>query len=557
MQIRKRFREDLDRYYNNIHINDFSSFIKSDFRDDQLFDLSEERAQKNIKESNKMIHKIEVWLSLPDVTWEEKIILKICRDFCEYIIRNGKYYWYKFNLTHNTTPLPYVVKRLETYPLEEKEDLEKYEMLIRQFPVKLQEMWKKLKDQERRGIILPAEQVHVVINLLQSLVCDKNTPMKPWNRKNVTLEIPETSRKRIEEAIEQFNYTLGWMLNEVRYNYNPERKVILPGLCHIAGGEEYYRSQIITYTSYPTEPEELHELGLENLRITQEKMRDIIHGLGLDYQLKEFETYMRTNRICYDDTPEALQRRFDCVQKKIVPRLDDFFCRKPKVGCRCQALPKSKEGTTSWGYYSVPIGEEKDGVFYYSAAELDQRSQIRTAAIVGHELLPGHHFQTNLIAEDDSLPMICREHFNTAYADGWAEYAADLVGEMGVYDAYDLYGRYVWDLVLCCRLVVDTGLNAMGWSIDQARRFMKDNTNLTKSEIYMETLRYSVDMPAQALAYKYGSLKMHALRDRAEREMGSRFQIQIYHDEVLRYGSAPLNILEEIVNNYIFSGNNR
>ena len=195
--------------------------------------------------------------------------------------------------------------------------------------------------------------------------------------------------------------------------------------------------------------------------------------------------------------------------------------------------------------------EEKEGVFYYSAAELERRSQIRTAAIVAHELLPGHHFQTNLIAEDESLPLICREHFNTAYADGWAEYAADLAGEMGVYDLYDLYGRYVWDLVLCCRLAVDTGLNAMGWSMEKARSFMKENTNLTETEIHMETLRYSVDMPAQALAYKYGSLKMHEFRERSQRILKDRFDVRAYHEEILRYGSAPLHILEKIVDHYI------
>lgn len=556
MKIREGFRKELDEYYGRIHINDFSSFIKSDFREGQLFDLSEERAEKNIQESERMIDKIHTWFQDPDITWEEKVVLEICKDFCEYIIRNGRYYWYKFNLTHNTTPLPYVVKRLETYPIETKEDLELYEMLLAQFPQKLKEMMWKLKEQESRGIILPDEQAEIVIRLLKSLYCRQDTKLKPWNREGIGVTVPEKARKRIEKSAAQFNDTLEWMAGEIRDHYNPEHKIILPGLCHIDGGEEYYRRQIITYTSYALKPEQLHELGLENLEITQEKMRQIIRKLGMNYDIREFEEYLKKNRICFDSTKEALQKRFDTVQRKIEPELSRFFLRCPKAGCRCQALPKSKEGTTSWGYYSVPIGEEKEGIFYYSAAELDQRSQIRTAAIVAHELLPGHHFQTNLIAEDESLPLICREHFNTAYADGWAEYAADLVGEMGVYDLYDLYGRYVWDLVLCCRLAVDTGLNAMGWSIKKARSFMKENTNLTDIEIYMETLRYSVDMPAQALAYKYGSLKMHEFRERSQEILKDRFDVKTYHEEVLRYGSAPLYILEKIVDNYNF-GNKR
>lgn len=555
MKIRTGFRRELDSYYQRIHINDFSSFIKSDFRDGQLFDLSQERADRNIRESREMMGKIDGWLSQEDITWEETAVLKICRDFCAYIIRNGEYYWYKFNLTHNTTPLPYVVKRLETYPIRSREDLDAYETLLAQFPEKLRGMLEKLREQEKRGILLPPEQVGIVIRLLESLISPPGTLLKPWNRENVTVEIAEAVRGRIGRSLAEFNSTLDQMIRDIRDSYPSGSREILPGLCHIPGGEEYYRQQIITYTSYALEPEELHALGYENLRITQEKMRGIIRKLGLSFDLKEFQAYLQKNRICFDNTPEELQARFDRAQGRIEPELDRFFLRKPAAGCRCQALPKSKEGTTSWGYYSVPIGEEKQGVFYYSAAELEQRSQIRTAAIVAHELLPGHHFQTNLIAEDASLPMICREHFNTAYADGWAEYAADLAGEMGAYDLYDLYGRYVWDLVLCCRLVVDTGLNAMGWTMDRARAFMRENTNLTDSEIFMETLRYAVDMPAQALAYKYGSLKMRELREKAQGTLKERFDIRRYHEEVLRYGSAPLHILDEIVDNYIFSTN--
>lgn len=557
MEIRKEIRDKLDKYYQKIHINDFSSFIKSDFRDGQLFDLSEERAYKNIEESREMIRRIDCWLTEKDISWEEQTILKICRDFCEYIIRNGKYYWFKFNLTHNTTPLPYVVKRLETYPLEGKEDLVFYEELLRQFPQKLEEMMEKVRSQKEKGILMPAEQVEIVINLLTSLKCAPDTALKPWNRKDIKLSVSVAMQEQIEKEIEEFNDTLDRMIQEMKTEYLPDAARILPGLCHVRGGEEYYRQQIITYTSYPLEPEELQKIGYENLEITREKMRRIIHKLGMNCDVEEFQEYLRKNKIYYDRTPQELQRRFDDIQKKIEPRLPKFFIRMPKAGCRCQALPSNKEGTTSWGYYSVPIGEEKEGIFYYSAAELDKRSQIRTAAIVAHELLPGHHFQTNLIAEDESLPMICREHFNTAYADGWAEYAADLAEEMGVYNLYDLYGRYVWDLVLCCRLIVDTGLNAMGWSIQEARRFMKKNTNLTDKEIFMETLRYSVDMPAQALAYKYGSLKMHEYRSRAQEKLGEDFRIQEYHDEILKYGSAPLNILDEIVDHYIFADKRR
>ena len=556
MQIRETILTRMNQYYHSIHINDFSSFIKSDFRDDTLFDLSEERAQRNALESRALLEEISSWRRLDNLSWEEEIELDIVEDFCHYILRNSEYFWYKFNLTHNTTPLPYVVKRLETFPLKQKKDLDFYMALLEQFPEKLAGMTEKLRGQEERGILLPAEQLDICLHLIESLFQGEESLLKPWQRSGVELELSESEKARINAAVEAMNNSLACILRYLKEEYNQEGTPAIPGLCHIPGGIDYYRQQIITYTSYALDPAELHAIGLRELENTRGKMLAIIRQLGYEMDLKEFEKMLQKKRICFDDTPEQLQQRFDNVQAKIEPKLPDFFLHAPQAGCRCQRLPAAKEKTTSWGYYSVPIGEEKDGVFWYSAAELESRSQIRTAAIVAHELLPGHHFQTNLLSEDKSLPEISQQHFNTAYADGWAEYSADLVGEMGVYDLYDLYGRYVWDMVLCCRLVVDTGLNAMGWDIEKARAFMKENTILTDSEIFTETLRYSVDMPAQALAYKFGSLKMHELRRKAEGALGDCFDIRSYHDEVLRYGSAPLNVLEKIVDHYIATKQN-
>jgi len=149
------------------------------------------------------------------------------------------------------------------------------------------------------------------------------------------------------------------------------------------------------------------------------------------------------------------------------------------------------------------------------------------------------------------MPKICNSHFNTAFADGWAEYSADLANEMGLYNDYDLYGRYLWDLVLCTRLVVDTGLNALGWTMDRAREFMRQNTTLTETEIFTESLRYAVDMPGQALAYKMGSLKMHELRRKAEMTLKDNFNIKDYHEAILQLGSVPLNILEKNINRFL------
>jgi len=167
--------------------------------------------------------------------------------------------------------------------------------------------------------------------------------------------------------------------------------------------------------------------------------------------------------------------------------------------------------------------------------------------------VPGHHFQLARQAENDRLPPIRRESLNlTAYIEGWAEYASDLSREMGLYeDPYDLYGRLVLERFGAQRLVVDTGLNLLGWSLERARAFMKDNTLESDAQVASETLRYSTDLPGQALTYRLGLLMFQDLRRRAGTELGARFDIRRFHDVVLDAGALPLDVLQRHVERFI------
>jgi uncharacterized protein (DUF885 family) len=551
--IKPIIKNELDAFYNRIHINDFSSFIRSDFRDDQLFDLSPERAEKNSSQCRDLLERIAAWRQNLRLTAEELIILDMAQDFARYLLSGSAFYWQRFDLTHNTSPLPYVLKRLETYPLETRADWSRYLMLLSQLPVKLRGMLDKLREQQKRGIMLPREQGNITAKLLTGLLPRGDSLLLPHNRPELRRQgfyLPgekAAAERTLEETALELRRILAWLEGE----YREAAVQAKPGLVNMPDGEAYYQSLIKTYTSYHLTPEAIHRIGLEELALTRSRMEEIIRRLGLDYSIRDFAEYLRRERICFDDTPAQLQARFDRTLAAIRLGIGDFFRRFPQARCRAQALPPERENSTSWGYYSVPLGTEKEGVFYYSCAEMDRRTRIQTAAITAHELLPGHHYQLNLLIEDKTLPELCRYHFNTAFADGWAEYAADLAGEMGVYDQYDLFGRYVWDMVLCCRLIVDTGLNALGWSMEMARDFMSTNTYCTEQEIFTETLRYAVDMPGQALAYKWGSLKMQELRRQAQTALAARFDLPAYHEEILRYGSLPLDLLERVVDGFV------
>jgi uncharacterized protein (DUF885 family) len=173
---------------------------------------------------------------------------------------------------------------------------------------------------------------------------------------------------------------------------------------------------------------------------------------------------------------------------------------------------------------------------------------IGAAALIFHELVPGHHFQVAIQTENPVLPGFRREFWSTAFGEGWAEYASELAGEMGLYgDPWDEYGWLAADMFLAVRLVVDTGMNAFGWSRERAAEYMAEREIETETQIATETLLYAVDMPGQALAYKIGSAKIRELRERAERELGEGFDVRRFHDAVIGSGGMPLGVLEEHV----------
>lgn len=241
-----------------------------------------------------------------------------------------------------------------------------------------------------------------------------------------------------------------------------------------------------------------------------------------------------------------MQERMTGWLDEIRPLMGDSFSQMPEADCGVARTSIEDEKTSSWGFYHVPVpGENDKGIYYYSAAELDKRCQIRMKAVVYHELLPGHHYHMNLVMEDDTLPDIIHHHYNTAYADGWAEYASGMGRELGLYEPINDYGRLSWDSFLCCRLIIDTGLNALGWIYDQTCAFLREHTMFTDLEMHIELIRYTCAMPAQALAYKWGSRFFVNLRERAERELGEAFDIKRYHEAVLAYGATPLDLLEE------------
>ena len=530
--------KEADELFNRLSVNDFYSFTKNNFANGTLINLSHEKAQHDSAECDAFQKRLYGFRNEnKKIKEEDAALLDAIDAYCNYVKTINKHYYYKFSVTHNTCPLPYIVKTLSLFPRNSSEEKERYLMLLSQLPEVLVQMRRKLVEQKERGVVIPKEGLELSVSMFDGLRQGSDSLLK----RGFTSET--------EKMVADYNSELNSFITYLQNDYSDEIKI--KALWEDEGGKEYYQSLIEIYTSSSLSPKEIHEIGLSELENTRSKQRDILKLLGKssDNFLEALQNDRLLRKMFYDSSPAMLQNRLDGYLDRTKTCLSDYFHRLPKTPCLLKRIDPAREGSTSWGYYAVPVGEEVNGIYYYSAAELDKRCQIRTAAIVFHELFPGHHLQVSLIAEDEKLPKMCREHFNTAFADGWAEYAADLANEMGLYNLYELYGRYMWDEILCVRLVVDTAVNGLGWPIEKIRSYMRENTSLNESEIRTESLRYAVDNPGQALAYKMGSLHMRKLRVLAEKEEG--FDIRDFHDALLRYGSIPLTLAEKNIRCYI------
>jgi uncharacterized protein (DUF885 family) len=226
-------------------------------------------------------------------------------------------------------------------------------------------------------------------------------------------------------------------------------------------------------------------------------------------------------------------------------RFDDYFAAGAKASHGVEPLPTALEASMTFGYYDGPRPDRPRGLYLYNAANMTRRPLIDVAALCFHELVPGHHLHFASQQENAGLHPLRTHSFVNAFNEGWAEYSGALAGEMGMYrEPEERYGRLTVDAFLTSRLVVDTGMNVMGWSLEQAREYLRAKTATSEPEIRSETIRYSCDIPGQSLAYKMGDTKMLELRQRMRTALGPRFDLKAFHAAVLAPGALPLPDLD-------------
>ena len=322
-------------------------------------------------------------------------------------------------------------------------------------------------------------------------------------------------------------------------------------------GDEYYQYLIKGYTTTDLTAQEIHEIGVNEVARIRSEMRTVIEGSDFEGSFDEFLTFLRTSPEFYFDTEDELLDAYRAICKRADAQLPKFFGRLPRLPYGVKAIPdyQAPASPTAY-YYSGSQRAGRSGYFMANTYKLESRPKYEMEALSVHEAVPGHHLQISLAQELEDIPMFRRYGGYTAFVEGWGLYSEKLAEEMGFYDdPYSKFGQLTYEMWRACRLVVDTGMHALGWTRDEAIDYMSDNTAKTGNDIKVEIDRY-IAWPGQALAYKIGELRIRELRKRAEEEMGANFNIRDFHDVVLGDGAVPLDILERHVEKYIRSNAN-
>ena len=360
----------------------------------------------------------------------------------------------------------------------------------------------------------------------------------------------ESAHEAIAKSVVPAYEALSKFINE---EYYPASRLSIAA-ADLPNGRELYRQRITYFTTLDLSPEEIHETGQSEVRRIRIEMEEVIRKTGSSGDFKAFIEFLRTDPRFYAETPDALLKETGYLMKRVDGELPRLFKTLPRLPYGIRPVPDFSAPGNTTAYYMPGTGDgTKAGMYYVNTYDLKSRPLYEMEALSLHEAVPGHHLQLALQQELPDLPDFRRFYWFTSYVEGWALYAERLGLEMGFYtNPYSDFGRLSYEMWRACRLVVDTGMHVLNCTRQQAIDFMAANTSSTLLNITNEIDRY-IAWPGQALAYKIGELKIRQLRDRAEKELGLKFNIREFHDVILLGGSLPLTVLESRVDEWIKS----
>lgn len=469
---------------------------------------------------------------------------------------NDDDFWLSFDITAYQAPyyIQFAKQALGAQQLTDEAAVANYLKLVGELGDMLDHLKLKVDGQAERGIFLPRPALPSTRATWQGMGSVVPAELVPADARLSALSAEQQAAFRAElNALIASRIVGGFerLVAALGDDYEAQAPETV-GLSQYPGGLEVYKRRIRTETTLDLTPEEIHDRGLDAVADISARMAAIRNELGFEGTSEEFLAKIQQDPAYIAASPEEVEDRFMMYIHRIEPKLDSYFKYQPKAAYGVRRLPLAAEAGMTYGYYNPPSPDDPTGYYNYNASDLPNRSLVWAGSLIYHELLPGHHFHIATQDENTALQDFRRKYSVAAFTEGWAEYAASLAIEMGMYESpMELYGRYVGEMFLASRLVVDTGMNALGWSLQDARDYLRQYVIQADSEIASETLRYSTSIPAQALAYRLGYEKHWEIRRKAEAALGDRFDIREYHNVVLSDGAKPLPVLEAKVDRWI------
>ena len=328
------------------------------------------------------------------------------------------------------------------------------------------------------------------------------------------------------------------------------------GAWQLPRGQEFYAFLVRKHTTTNLTPQEIHDIGLSEVKRIRTEMERIKQQVGFQGSLKEFFAHLRTAPEFHFTDANDLLAAYLAFVKRVDPELPRVFKKLPRIPFGIEAIPAHMAPDTTTAYYRPPSADgTRPGTYFVNLYKPETRPKYEIPALSMHEAMPGHHLQIALATDLQDVPEFRKHAHVTSYVEGWALYSESLGEEMGLYDdPYSKFGQLTYEMWRAVRLVVDTGIHSLKWSREQAIEYFQENAPKSELDIINEIDRY-IAWPGQALAYKIGELKIKELRQRATKEMGPAFDLRDFHDVVLRNGAVPLDVLEELVNDWIRGGN--
>lgn len=336
------------------------------------------------------------------------------------------------------------------------------------------------------------------------------------------------------------------LLKFFRDEYVPHTRTTLAAEA-LPNGKEYYRQKIREFTTLDLSSEEVHQIGLAEVEKLHAQMVDVMHETGFKEDFPAFLDFLRNDPQFYAKTPQELLSRAAWIAKVFDGKSSQYFGYLPRMRFTIKPVPDDLAP-----FYTS--GRGGPGVYLLNTYDLPHRPLYNLPALTLHESAPGHAFQGPIALEHNDQPDFRQHDYISAYGEGWALYCEKLGVEMGMYETpYERFGMLGYQIWRACRLVVDTGVHSKGWTREQALKYMHDYTALPEHEIETEVDRY-IAWPGQALSYYLGELAIVRAREKAEKELGPKFNIRAFHDAVLELGSVPLPVLADRIDRFIAEG---